>query len=413
MLITQAKVRDQSGLVDIDIDGEVITRIAPSDGSRQGDYDAHGRLVIPQFVEAHIHLDYAHTAGTPRVNESGTLFEAIEIWQERKNLGLNTIEQTYADALSAAKELASHGVGHVRTHVDVTDPNLHAFEALMRLKEDVSDWMDIQIVAFPQNGIYAFDEGDKLVEQAVHEGADVIGAIPHLEPTRTLGEQSLQFVFDLAERTGTPVDVHCDEIDDPHSRFIDNVTAQAQTRSMGTQTVISHAVAMAYYSPGYLSRLLPKLVNAGVNFAVCPNENLHLQGRGGMVPIPRGVAPVKQLKDTGLNVAFCQDSMQDPWYPMGSGNLLRIVDSGLHVGHMLAEPYLSESLDFVTVNPARNLQITDYGVSEGNRANLVVLDATSDHEAVRTDAPVLLSVHKGKTVFRMDPPTRQWEITSI
>lgn len=180
---------------------------------------------------------------------------------------------------------------------------------------------------------------------------------------------------------------------------------------MGAQTVVSHAVAMGYYSPGAMARLLPKMAAAGVNFAVCPNENLHLQGRGAHVPVPRGVAPVRTLVDHGLNVAFCQDSTQDPWYPMGAGNLLRILDSGQHVFHMLSEPCLSRALDHITVNPAKHLGIAeDYGIAEGQRADLIVLDSAGDQEAVCQSAPVLLSVHAGKEMLRMDPPAPRWSL---
>lgn len=409
MLMTNARLRGQTDLVDIRTEGDRIVAVTPAAGE-PGDYDAGGNLVAPQFVEAHIHLDYANTAGQPRVNESGTLFEAIDIWQERKDAGLHTTDSVYANALAAAKELARHGVGHVRTHVDVTDPDLVGLHALRQLKDDVAEWLNIQIVAFPQNGVYAYQGGAELVEKAVAIGVDVLGAIPHLEPTAELGSQSLDFVFDLAENHHLPVDVHCDEIDDEHSRFIDIVTAQAASRSMGPQTVISHAVAMGYYSPGYVARLLPKMAAAEVNFAVCPNENLHLQGRG-IHPTPRGVAPVRQLTEHGLNVAFCQDSLQDPWYPMGAGNLLRIADSGLHVSHMLAEPYLSRSLDFITSNPARNLGLSDdYGIAEGNRADLIVLDAHTDQDAIRLNADVLFSMHAGSEVLRQDPARPRWAV---
>lgn len=416
MIITQARLRGRKELVDITISDGVIEGIAPSQGPEypkdlnrnQDRFDAGGRLVIPPFVEAHIHLDYANTAGTPRNNESGTLFEAIDIWRERKSLGLNSSEQIYSNALAAAKNLARYGVGFVRTHVDITDPELTAFEALKQLKGDISEWMEVQIVAFPQNGIYAYPRGDELLKRAVREGADVVGAIPHLEPTMSLGEQSLRYAFDLAESSGIGIDVHCDEIDDPQSRFVDSVTALAATHDMGTQTVVSHAVAMGYYSPGYLARLIPKMKAAEVNFAICPNENLHLQGRG-ISPAPRGVAPIKELVDAGLNIAFCQDSMKDPWYPMGAGDLIRILDSGLHVGHLLADPYLSKALDFITTNPAKNLGITTQ-IKTGNAANLIVLDAHNDYEAVRTKADVLLSIHKGKTVFELEPAEVKWRV---
>ena len=415
MHILNARLRGRTALVDIELEGERITRITPVPEAREhaprpGDYDAAGRLVTPQFVEAHIHLDYANTEGVPRENESGTLFEAIDIWSERKRLGLHTKEDIKTRALAAARRAAEHGVGFIRTHVDVTDPSFAGFEALAELRDEIRPWCDLQIVAFPQNGIYAFDGGDTLMERALDAGADVVGGIPHLEPTREAGVASLVWLFDLAEKHSAPIDVHTDEIDDPHSRFVEVMAAEATKRSMGEQTVISHSVAMAYYSPGYIARLMPKLAASKVRFAVCPNENLHLQGLGFSGPVPRGVAPVKTLTEYGIPVSFCQDSMSDPFYLMGDGDLLRILDSGLHVSHMLTPQHLPTALDFITSNPAGNLRMADHDIAEGRTANLLVLDATDDREAVQTKAAVLLSIHRGTEVLRREPTAPTWAI---
>ncbi|MHA2788015.1 amidohydrolase family protein [Corynebacterium sp. S7] len=423
MKIVNARLRDREAtgnhgeaLYEIFINGTRIEKVVPqsvdvSPEIGEGDIDAGGKLVTGQFVEAHIHLDYAFTAGQPRVNESGTLFEAIEIWRERKELGLHNAEAIRENALKAAKMAASHGVGFIRSHVDVTDPELIALDTLLEVKEDIAPWMELQLVAFPQNGIYAYPGGDELMKRAVSKGADVIGGIPHLEPTREAGVESVKFSFELAEKHGLPVDIHCDEIDDAQSRFIEVMAAEATQRSMGAETVVSHAVAMGYYEPGYLGRLLPKLKNAGLSFAIAPNENLHLQGRGFHNPVPRGVAPVKTLTDWEIPVSFCQDSISDPWYPMGSGDPLRVLDSGLHVGHMLDKEHLANSLDHITYNPAGNLGIQDdYGVREGARANLIVLDATSDQEAIQYQADVLVSIHDGTTVFTREPEHTQWQV---
>jgi len=373
--------------------------------------DAAGRLVTPPFVDNHIHLDYANTAGTPRHNLSGTLFEGIEIWAERKAAGLHRREEIKENARAAARAAVSHGVGFIRTHVDVTDPSFAAFEALVELREEVRDWCEIQLVAFPQNGMVAYPGGRDLVERALQEGADAVGGIPHLEPTREDGAESLRQVFDLAERYGVLVDVHCDEIDDPGSRFVEVMAAEATRRSLQGRVTVSHAVAMAYYPPGYLARLLPQVVEAGLGVAVCPNENLHLQGRDFGPPTPRGVAPVRTLTDWGIPVGFGQDSMADPWYPVGAGDPLRILDAGMHVSHLLTAEHLARCLDFVTVNPARNLALGDrYGIVEGRPAHLIVLDAEDDATAVREKAEVLLSVRHGREVFRRRPAETTWSL---
>src|SRR5699024_7128203 len=210
------------------------------------------------------------------------------------------------------------------------------------------------------------------------------------------------------EKHDAPIDIHCDEIDDPQSRFVDVIAAQTRARGLRGRVTVSHAVAMAYYAPGYLARLLPKLVEADLGFAIAPNENLQLQGRGFGPPTPRGVAPVRDLVEWGLPVAFCQDSMEDPWYPLGAGDPVRNLDAGLHVAHMLTAEHIDAALDFITTNPARNLGLEDYGITEGAHADLLVLDAQSDREVLREHPDVLLSLHRGVEVFRQEPRRRTW-----
>lgn len=428
MLIADARLRGRDGRWNLRIDDGRFTAIEPAGGgpSESDDeivgsaavesagpdtYHAEGRLVVPQFVENHIHLDYANTAGVPRVNESGTLFEAIEIWGERKEQGLHQADQVYDNALAAVRRAVLHGVGHIRTHVDVTDPDLTGLEALARLRADVRDWVELQVVAFPQNGVFAYPGGDDLMRRAMDSGADVVGGIPHLEPTIADAHRSLELIFDLAQEHDVLVDIHTDEIDDASSRFVNDVAAETTARGMQGRVTISHAVAMAYYDPGYIDRLMPKLVEAGVGFAIAPTENLQLQGRGFGPPTPRGVAPVATLVQWGLPVGFGQDSMVDPFYPVGDGDPLRNLEVGLHVAHMLVAQYLDRCLDFITVDPATNLGLTDrYGIEEGRPAGLLVLDATSDVEALRTRADVLLSIHDGREVFRRDPARIEWAV---
>ena len=226
--------------------------------------------------------------------------------------------------------------------MDVTDPELTALKAILQLREDVKDWIEIQIVAFPQNTVLSFRDGPQLLEQALEMGADVIGGIPHNEGTPEDGVASLRIIFDLAEKYGVPIDVHCDEIDDEQSRFVEVIAAFASKRKLDVPVTASHAVAMAYYNNSYMAKLTSKLLAAELNFAICPTENLQLQGWG-MVPMPRGVAPIKRLIESGLNVAFGQDSIADPFYPLGEGTC-GILDVGLHVGHMLSDTHLSQAL---------------------------------------------------------------------
>ncbi|KAF2725129.1 creatinine deaminase [Polychaeton citri CBS 116435] len=414
MLIKNACLRDRDGLWSIEIEDGVITNISKRQEhgrTEDGCFDANGCLVIPQFCENHIHLDYANTAGVPRDNKSGTLFEAIEIWRERKALGLNNAAEIKKNAIEAARSCAGHGVGFIRSHVDVTDPELIALKALLEVKAEIKPWCELQLVAFPQNGTIAFPNGTELMKKAMEMGADVVGGIPHLEPTREDGIASIGFIFDLAEKHNALVDIHCDEIDDSQSRFIEVIAAETSRRGMQGRVTVSHAVAFGYYPPGYVARLVPKLQASGVGFAIAPRENLQLQGRDFGFPVPRGIAPVRDIVDWRMRVAFCQDSVCDPWYPIGDGNPLRNLDTGMHVSHMLTSQYMDDCLKFLTYDPATNMGIRErYGLEEGKSANLIVIDAHSDREALRKQLLVLLSVHKGKEVFRQDQPTMKWRL---
>lgn len=412
MKITNARLRDRDGLYDVTIDSGYFVAITPtatthSDTSGEAlasrapdDIDAGGALLCPPFVDAHLHLDYANTVGQPRLNETGTLFEAIDIWAEHKAQGYVNHDTVLANALDAVRAEVSNGVGFIRTHVDVTDPDLTAVNALLELRDQVRDWCHIQIIAFPQNGITAYPHGDKLLEESLRRGVDTVGGIPHFEGTREAGIESLRIVFELAERYGKLVDVHCDEIDDGHSRFLEVMAEETTRRGMQGRVTASHAVAMAYYGPGYMAKLLPKLATADMRFAVNTTENLHLQGWGASAPMPRGVAPIRTLTEAGLNVAFGQDSIADPWYPIGEGDLLRILETSLHVGHMLNESYLRHCLDFITTNGARNMGIAgDYGIDVGKPAHAILLDATDDKNALWHHADVLANIHHGNVVF--------------
>jgi len=409
LILRGANLPDGRSGVDIGIaDGKIAVVQPELQAEAREERDVSGRLVTPPFVDAHFHMDSTLTLGQPRLNRSGTLLEGIALWGELKPQ--LTQEAIMERALAYCDLAVARGMGAIRSHVDVCDDRLLAVEALLEVKRRVAPYLTLQLVAFPQDGFLRSPTAEANLLRALDMGVEVVGGIPHLEPTREDGVAALGRVFDLAERYGVLVDVHCDEIDDAHSRFVEVMAAETQRRSLQGRVTVSHAVAMAYYGPGYLSRLLPKLVAAQLGFAVNPNENLHLQGRGFGAPTPRGVAPVRTLTEWGLPVAFGQDSMADPWYPLGVGDLLRVLDSGLHVAHLLTPEYLARALDFITDNPARNLALDDYGIAEGRPASLLVLDAPDDETAVREKAEILLSVHRGREVFRREPARTTWAL---
>ncbi|MEW6174738.1 MAG: cytosine deaminase [Pseudomonadota bacterium] len=405
MNILNARLRGRSGLYRIELDGARIAAIsaqqAPAEAS-EGDIDAASNLVVPPFIEPHIHLDATLTAGEPAWNMSGTLFEGIERWGERK--ALVTHEDTKARAKKTIDMLVDHGIQHVRTHVDVTDPTLSALKSMLEVREETRHLIDLQIVAFPQEGIESFKGGRELMTEAIAMGADVVGGIPHFENTRDQGVSSIKFLMDLAERSGCLVDVHCDETDDPQSRFLEVLAEEARVREMGERVTASHTTAMGSYDNAYCSKLFRLLKLSKINFVSCPTESIHLQGRFDTYPKRRGLTRVAEIDRAGMNVCFGQDSIVDPWYPLGNGNILRILEAGLHICHMLGYEDLQRCLDLITDNSARTLNLGErYGLEVGRPANLLVLSAPDDYEMLRTQGHALLSVRNGEVLMRRTP----------
>lgn len=410
MKIINARLRRREGLYSIDIDKGFIQSVNVQSQQRMAvvdELDAAGGLVIPPLVEPHIHLDATLTAGEPEWNMSGTLFEGIERWGQRK--ATITHEDTKQRAMKTIGWLRDHGIQHVRTHIDVTDSSLAALKAMLEVKNDARDLIDLQIVAFPQEGIESFPNGRGLMEQAVEMGADVVGGIPHFENTRDQGVSSIKFLMDLAERKGCLVDVHCDETDDPQSRFLEVLAEEARVRGMGQYVTASHTVAMGSYDNAYCSKLFRLLKRSGISFISCPTESIHLQGRFDTWPKRRGVTRVAELDRAGMNVCFGQDSIKDPWYPLGNGNILRVLDAGLHICHMMGYEDLQRCLDFVTDNSARALNLGEgYGIEPGRPANLVILDAENDYEVVRRQVKARVSVRHGKVIMLRHPEQMEY-----
>ena len=405
MNILNARLRGRSGLYRIELNGARITSIsaqqAPAEAN-EGDIDAASNLVVPPFIEPHIHLDATLTAGEPAWNMSGTLFEGIERWGERK--ALVTHEDTKARAKKTIDMLVDHGIQHVRTHVDVTDPTLSALKSMIEVREETRHLIDLQIVAFPQEGIESFKGGRELMTEAIAMGADVVGGIPHFENTRDQGVSSIKFLMDLAERSGCLVDVHCDETDDPQSRFLEVLAEEARVREMGDRVTASHTTAMGSYDNAYCSKLFRLLKMSKINFVSCPTESIHLQGRFDTYPKRRGLTRVAEIDRAGMNICFGQDSIVDPWYPLGNGNILRILEAGLHICHMLGYEDLQRGLDLITDNSARTLNLGErYGLEVGRPANLLVLSAPDDYEMLRTQGHALLSVRNGEVLMRRTP----------
>ena len=365
--------------------------------------DIKGRLTIPPYVEPHIHLDYVYTAHTlGATNSTGTLFEGIQRWSDSKsNL---TKEDVKSRAKIALRKQIISGIQYIRTHVDVTDPKLTSLQAMIELKEEMKDIVDMQIIAFPQEGMYAYKGGEQLVEEALKMGADVVGSIPHFEYTREFGEKSVKKTIELALKYNKLVDVHCDETDDEQSRFLEVLAAHAYLEGIGEKVTASHTCAMHSYNNAYTYKLFKLLKESKLNFIACPTENIHLQGRFDNYPKRRGVTRVKEMVEEGINVCFAQDSMSDPWYPLGSGNLMNILDAGIHICQMMSFEEINNALDLITTNGAKTLNISnEYGIEVGKKANFIVLNAKTEFEAICDRVSVLYSVRNGEVLFKKIP----------
>ncbi|ERH26385.1 cytosine deaminase [Aggregatibacter sp. oral taxon 458 str. W10330] len=399
MLVKNIHINGREGLWQIAIEDGKIARILPNE--QQIDFsgdilDGEQGIVYPPFVEPHIHLDATQTAGQPNWNQSGTLFEGIERWAERKSLLSH--EDVKSRAWKTLKWQIANGVQHVRTHVDVSDPTLTALKAMLEVKKEVAPWVDLQIVAFPQEGILSYPNGEALLDQAMAMGADVVGGIPHFEFTREYGVESMHIAFNIARKYNKQIDIHCDEIDDEQSRFVETVAALALKYEMGDKVTASHTTAMHSYNNAYASRLFRLLKLSKIHFVANPLVNIHLQGRFDTYPKRRGVTRVKEMLKNKINVCFGHDDVFDPWYPLGTANMLQVLHMGLHVCQLMGYGQINDGLKLVTENSAKALGLQGYGVEEGNAANFIILPAENGFDAVRRQVPTRYSIRNGKVI---------------
>lgn len=399
MLVKNVHIHNREGLWQILIEEGKISRIFSQDEvlNYSGEIlDGEEGIIYPPFVEPHIHLDATQTAGQPNWNQSGTLFEGIERWAERKSLLSH--EDVKSRAWKTLKWQIANGVQYVRTHVDVSDPTLTALKAMLEVKKEIAPWVDLQIVAFPQEGILSYPNGEKLLDQAMEMGADVVGGIPHFEFTREYGVESMHIAFDIARKYNKQIDIHCDEIDDEQSRFVETVAALALKYDMGEKVTASHTTAMHSYNNAYASRLFRLLKMSKIHFVANPLVNIHLQGRFDTYPKRRGVTRVKEMLKNNINVCFGHDDVFDPWYPLGTANMLQVLHMGLHVCQLMGYGQINDGLKLVTENSAKALGLTDYGIKEGNSANFIVLPAENGFDAVRRQVPTCYSIRHGKVI---------------
>nr|WP_298681827.1 amidohydrolase family protein [uncultured Dongia sp.] len=397
LVIRNATLPDGRAGVDIGISGEKIVAVEPGlPDAGEATIQARGLLVSPPFVDAHFHMDATLSLGLPRLNRSGTLLEGIQLWGELKpHL---TQEAIMARALRYCDWAVARGLLAIRSHVDICDPRLLAVDALLEVKKRVKPYLDLQLVAFPQDGYLRSAGAIELLKTALDRGVDVVGGIPHFERTMADGAASVRALCELAAERGLLVDMHCDETDDPMSRHIETLAAETHRLGMQGRVTGSHLTSMHSMDNYYVSKLIPQIAESGVAAIANPLINITIQGRHDTYPKRRGMTRVPELMAAGVSVAFGHDCVMDPWYSMGSGDMLDVATMALHVGQMTGVEAMRACFQSVTETPARILHLDGYGLNPGCYADLVLLDAADPIEAIRLKAARLKVLRRGKVV---------------
>ncbi len=408
LIIRNARLKKAETLCDIGVENGLITAIEPRLVAKgKEEVDAGGNLTCPPLCDPHLHLDAALSVGHPRHNNSGTLLEGIKIWGEYKQ-GISK-EAVKEKAKEAVLWEFANGVQFIRTHADTTEPKLITVEALLELKDEMKDLAEIQIVAFPQDGVFTDPSGamQKLMIRAMDMGADVVGGIPHIELTREDGVKDVEFAFTLAEKYSALIDIHCDETGDEQSRFVEVILKRAIETGMGSRVTASHTTAMHNYNNDYALKLMGIAARSKVNFITNPFDNSVLQNRTDGYPRRRGHTRVDQLDANGVNVSIGHDSIMDPWYPMGTGSMLQAANLLMHTAHMSGRGQIPRLFSMITDNSAITMNVAErYCIEKDRPANIIVLDATDEIEAVRRMPVCLYSIRGGKVLLRSKPAER-------
>ena len=408
-ILRNCTLADGRTSIDIGIENGRIVAVEPALAANAAEtIDAAGQLLAPPFVDAHFHMDATRSYGLPRVNRSGTLLEGIALWSELKPL--LTQEALVERALAYCDWAVAKGLLAIRSHVDVCDPRLLAVEALLEVRKRVAPYLDLQLVAFPQDGLLRSAGALDNLKRALDMGVDVVGGIPHFERTMAEGAESVRILCEIAAQRGLMVDLHCDESDDPLSRHIETLALHSQRLGLQGRVAGSHLTSMHSMDNYYVSKLLPLIEEAGVAAIANPLINITLQGRHDTYPRRRGMTRVPEMLAAGIPVAFGHDCVMDPWYSLGSGDMLEVAHMGLHVAQMTAHDAMRQCFAAVTETPARILGLEGYGIAPGCKADLVLLQAGDPVEAIRLRATRLLVMRRGKVIARSAPAAAILEI---
>lgn len=402
LILRQAVLPGSTGPVDVGILGDKIAEIAPQiDAECLTEIDVSGCLIAPPFADPHFHMDATLSLGSPRLNVSGTLLEGIGLWGELKPL--LSVEAVVERALRYCDLAVSQGLLAIRSHVDVCDDRLTGVEALIEVRKIVAPYIDLQLVAFPQDGLFRSPTAEANLLRALDMGVDVVGGIPHFERTMADGARSVERLCEIAAERGLMLDLHCDESDDPMSRHVETLAAETTRLGLGGRVTASHVTAMHSYDNYYASKLIPLIAESGMNVVPNPLINITLQGRSDTYPRRRGLTRVPELRAAGVNVAFGQDCTMDPWYSLGSADMLDVAHMGVHAVPMTSREAMDWAFTSVTVNGARAMGLPDPTIRKGGPANMVVLQARDPIEAVRLRPARLAVIKHGKVLSRTAP----------
>ena len=402
LIIRNARLPDGTAATDIGIAGDRIAALRPAlDATAPREIDAAGALAAPPFADPHFHMDATLSLGRPRLNVSGTLLEGIALWKDLKPL--LTPEAVAERALRYCDLAVSQGLLAIRSHVDICDPRLTAVEALLEVRRQVAPYIDLQLVAFPQDGLYRDPEAEALLLRALDMGVDVVGGIPHFERTMEDGARSVRRLCAIAAERGLPIDLHCDESDDPMSRHVETLAAEAQRLGLGPRAVASHVTSMHSMDNYYVSKLIPLIAEAGIQIVPNPLINITLQGRSDTYPRRRGLTRIPELRAAGVPVALGQDCTMDPWYSLGGADMLDVAHMAIHAVPMTSREAMRWAFDAVTVNGAAAMGLPDPTLREGGPASLVLLQARDPIEAIRLRARRLAVIRQGRILAETDP----------
>ena len=406
LLVKNATLTNGQKNVDIACqDGKIMAVEANIDAPSKHQIAAAGNLVTPPFIDPHFHMDATLSLGYPRMNISGTLLEGIDLWGTLKPV------QSHDDIIQRALvycDLAvTKGIGAIRTHVDICEDDLKGVHALLDVKNKVKDYLDLQLVAFPQDGYLRVANAQQNLSRALDLGVDVVGGIPHFERTMADGTVSVRLLCEIAEKRGLMVDMHCDESDDPHSRHIETLAYETQRLGLEGRVTGSHLTSMHSMGNYYVSKLIPLMGEAQIHVIANPLINIMIQGRHDTYPKRRGMTPVRELRDAGLVVGFGSDCMMDPWYSLGKADMLDVALMGLHVGQLSSRADMAWCFDAVTYHPAKIMGLEAYGVAKGCDANFVILQARDPIEAIRLRANRLAVIRHGRLICETSPLNAQ------